>query len=116
MASENGVFGEITRIERDADAILQAARAKAAGIRKQCDADRAALAEQTDREVEHQTAELADEYKSRTEQTLTRIDVEFLKQQETLEGIRQERFDELAGWAAARIRERQQTPSSTDGD
>ena len=109
------IFGEIARIEKQADEILEKARADAEGIRQQATSKVGELAAETDRQIEQAEAELADEYKTKTGQALTQIDVEFLKEEENLETIHERRFDELAGWTAARILERQLGPK-TNGD
>ena len=112
---DNALFAEIERIEKQADEILDAARAAADGIRRKSEADVAELAERTDREIEQARAKLAEDYQAKTDRALTHIDVEFLKDEEALETIREKNFDELVGWTASRILERVLRPSA-DGD
>ncbi len=111
----NGLFADIARIEKQADEILGAARTRADDIRKKTEADVVELAEQTDRKIEQARAKLAEDYQVKTDRALTHIDVEFLKDEESLETTRENRLDELVGWTASQILDRVVRPS-TDGD
>ncbi len=102
-----GIFAEVRRIEEEAEQLLAQARSDAADAARRAEDDVRQLAAETDGAIEKANADLAAEYQSRTEQALSHIDVEFLKQEETLETVREKRFDELVNWTASRITERQ---------
>ena len=97
------VFEEIERIERQADELLEAARAEAAETAEKSQDEIKQLAAETDRQIEQTNDRLAAEHKTHTEQALSQIDVEFLKAEEALETGREKRFDELVAWTASRI-------------
>ena len=108
MADGNkDIFGEITRIEKQADAAIAEAEAKAKLVREEAERKAAELAAETDRQIERARTELAAEFEAKTGRVLTHIDVEFLKGEEALEDIREKRLDELVKWTASQITERQ---------
>ena len=102
---DESLFADIQRIEQQADALLAEARSKADELAKKTGEDIKALAADTDAEIEKTNAALAEDYRAKTEQALSQIDVEFLKKEEALETARERRFDELVGWAASHISE-----------
>jgi len=101
------LFSEITRIERKADEILEEARREAEQIRHAAREQVDELGRATDREVDAAEAKLAEEYKAKTKQALTQVEVEFLGEEEQLETVRERRFDELVEWALDKVRKRQ---------
>jgi vacuolar-type H+-ATPase subunit H len=101
----NNVVAEIARIEQQADEVVEKARAEAAEIRERSGQDVAELVKSTNEEMEQAKAKLAEEYESETEQALTQIDVEFVKEQERLGQLRNDRMDKLVEWTALQIRE-----------
>ncbi|MFH1732607.1 MAG: hypothetical protein ABIF82_13295 [Planctomycetota bacterium] len=101
-----GVFDEIERIERQADELLEKAKADAADVTKKSGDEIKQLAADTDREIEQANAKLDEEHKARIEQALTEIDADFLREEEALETVCEERLDELVAWTAGRITER----------
>ncbi len=108
--NDKGLFAEISRIEQQADDLLEKARTEAAAITSQSEDEVKQLAEETDRQIEQADTELAKEHEARTEQDLSHIDVEFLKQEEALETVCEKRFEELVAWTTARVTERQMAP------
>ena len=105
MTDSPDLFTEITRIEKQADEIIESARAEARQTVENARQEAMRLAEKTDREIEQARKELADEHEKKTGQALTQIDVEFLKDEEALDSVREDHFDELVEWAATRLRE-----------
>ena len=101
------LFAEVERIERQADELVEKARAEADEIKTKSAEEVKQLAADTDRRIEESNDWLAEEYKALTDQTLTQIDVEFLKDEEALETAREKQFDELVAWTAARLTEQQ---------
>lgn len=107
---DKGLFAEINRIEQQADDLLEKARTEAAAITSQSEDEVKQLAEETDRQIEQANTQLAKEHETRTEQALSHIDIEFLKQEEALETVREKRFEELVAWTADRVTEQQMAP------
>lgn len=104
MADERkNVFDEIERIEQQADELLETASAEATEIAEAAREDVKKLDEETDEQIAQTNIRLAAEHKTSTEQTLSQIDVEFLKAEETLEAGREKLFGELVAWTASRI-------------
>ncbi len=104
MADERkNVFDEIERIEQQADELLDAARAEATQTAETSQDEIKQLADETDSQIAQSNDKLAAEHKTRTEQALSQIDIEFLKAEETLETGRAKQFDELIAWTASRI-------------
>ncbi len=102
----NSVFAGIERIERQADELLEKAKADAAAVTTKSGDEIERIAADTGREIEQANAKLDEEHKARTEQALRQIDVDFLKDEEALETVCEERLDELVAWTADRITER----------
>jgi F0F1-type ATP synthase membrane subunit b/b' len=116
MSERNATVMEaIARIEQQADELASQAQAEAAELRKQARRDIAELVKATDREIEEAQAKLAKEYQAKTEQALTQIDVDFMKERELLQQIRDKKMDALIAWAASRIGDQLGTPES-NGD
>jgi vacuolar-type H+-ATPase subunit H len=104
------IFGEIARIEKQADEAVRKAKAEAKQIREDARAEVEKIRAETDASIEQTRSELARDYDGRTEQALTQVDVEFLKQQEALSSVREERLDKLVEWTASAIREKLENP------
>lgn len=104
--NDKSIFTEIERIEKQADELLEKAEAGAAELRKKSGDEIERLDADTAREIEQADAKLGEEHKARTEQALTQIDVDFLREEEALETVCEERLDELVAWTADRITER----------
>ena len=104
--NDKSVFAGIERIERQADELLEKAKADAAEVAKKAGDEIKQLAADTAREIEQADAKLGEEHKARTEQALTQIDVDFLREEEALETVCEERLGELVAWTADRITER----------
>jgi len=104
--NDKSIFSEIQRIEKQADELLEKAKAGAAELTKKSGGEIERLAADTAREIEQANATLDEEHKARTEQALTQIDVNFLREEEALETVCEERLDELVAWTADRITER----------
>ena len=107
---DKGLFAEINRIEQQADALLEKARTEAAEITGKSEDEVKLLTEETGRQIERADTELAKEHETRTELALSKIDVEFLKQEEALETVCEKRFEEFVAWTAARVTEQQMAP------
>lgn len=104
--NDKNIFAEIERIEKQADELLEKAKADADEITKKSGDEIERLAADTDREIEQANAKLDEEHKARTEQALMQIDVDFLREEEALETVCEERLNELVAWTADRITER----------
>ena len=110
-----GIFDEVARIEKQADEVLGQAQARARQVSRQAKADVSEIVKAADRDIEQAQARLADQYKARTDQALTQIDVEFLKQHETLDTLREGGLSGLVAWTAEQLSEHL-APQNTDGD
>jgi|GEM_PF-3188311 len=113
MADHNdSIFGQIARIEQQADEVLAAAGARAKELARNADDEAAEIAKQTDAAIEQAKAKLAAEYKTKTEKATAEIDAGFRKDEQNLEDARKRRFDELVEWTLSQVL-KQQEP---DGD
>ena len=105
MAEDQNIFDEVARIERQADEVLAAARARVKELRREAERQAAEAAGETERRIAQVEAELARQYKTETDQALREIEGRFRQEQEGLEGIRKGRAEEVVAWIASRIRE-----------
>ena len=109
----DSIFGDIARIEKQADEIIAKAKRKAAQIRRDSAESIACLNAETDESIKQTRAQLAEEYEAGTQQALNQINVAFLKDEDDLECVRGERFDKLVAWTAEQIARRQAAPDNT---
>jgi len=110
-----GIFDDVARIEKQADQVLAQAQVRARDLTRGAEAQVAEIVKTTDQDIEQARARLADEYKTHTEQTLTRIDAEFLKQDEALDTLREGGLSGLVAWTAEQLSARLAS-QNTDGD
>ena len=111
MADKQNLFNEVARIEQRADDTLSGARAEANRLRDKAKREADELAAKADSKIEQTRIRLSAEYKTKTEQALTQARVDFQKEDDGLESVRQDRTDELVEWAAARIHQHLNPPA-----
>ena len=102
---DQNIFDEVARIERQADELLAGARTGAKEVHREAQRQAVELAGETGRRIGEVEAQLADQYKTETDQALREIQARFRKEREGLEGIRKDRLEEVVAWIDSRIRE-----------
>lgn len=104
MPEQSNIFGEIARIEKEADAIIDSARQKAKQVKLDSDKAVAELTAATEARIRKTSQETALVFRKKTEESLAALKEESAENRKSLEKASSEKSSQLTQMAAEKLR------------